>query len=135
MTTDPAAIVGGNERVLRARLADAKFFFDQDRKQTLESRLPRLDTIVYHNKLGIAGRARRAVTRARRRPLPARSHADASAADRAAQLAKADLVTEMVAEFPELQGLMGALLRAARWRVAGGRRRDRAALLAALRRR
>jgi len=105
-TTDPSAIVSGNERVLRARLADAKFFFDQDRRQSLESRLPKLASVVYHNKLGTqAERAARvgAVAAAIAHELGA----DRALALRAAQLAKADLVTDMVGEFPELQGLMG----------------------------
>jgi glycyl-tRNA synthetase beta chain len=103
---DPSAIVSGNERVLRARLADAKFFFDQDRRQTLESRLPKLASVVYHNKLGTqADRAARvgAVAAAIAHALGA----DRAQALRAARLAKADLVTDMVGEFPELQGLMG----------------------------
>jgi glycyl-tRNA synthetase beta chain len=104
--TDPKAIVQGNERVLRARLADARFFFDQDRKVPLASRLERLDAIVYHGKLGTqgerVGRLRALATRIA--PLVG---ADAGLADRAASLAKADLVTDMVGEFPELQGVMG----------------------------
>ncbi|MFO1304265.1 MAG: glycine--tRNA ligase subunit beta [Burkholderiales bacterium] len=105
-TEDPSAIVGGNERVLRARLADAKFFFDQDRKQSLASRLPKLRGIVYHNKIGTqAERTDRLQSLARAiAPLVG---ADADRAARAATLAKADLVTDMVGEFPELQGLMG----------------------------
>jgi glycyl-tRNA synthetase beta chain len=105
-TSDPSAIVSGNERVLRARLADARFFFDQDRKQKLESRLPKLASIVYHNKIGTqAQRVERLRTLALRiAPLVG---ADPDLADRAAALAKADLVTDMVGEFPELQGLMG----------------------------
>ena len=103
---DPAAIVGGNERVLRARLADARFFFDQDRKATLDTRLPRLDAIVYHNKLGSQGQ-RVLRLRAIAKAIAPDVGADPALADRAAQLAKADLVTDMVGEFPELQGLMG----------------------------
>ncbi len=105
-TTDPSAIVAGNERVLRARLADAKFFFDQDRRHSLESRLPKLGSVVYHNKLGTqADRSARvsAVAAAIAEDLGA----DRALAQRAARLAKADLVTDMVGEFPELQGLMG----------------------------
>ncbi len=105
-TTDPSAIVSGNERVLRARLADAKFFFDQDRRQSLESRLPKLASVVYHNKLGTqADRSARvgAVAAA----IAGELGADRAQALRAARLAKADLVTDMVGEFPELQGLMG----------------------------
>ncbi len=105
-TQDPAAIIAGNERVLRARLADAKFFFDQDRRQRLDTRVGRLRAVVHHNKLGTQAervdRLRRLATRIA--PLLG---ADAALAERAAQLAKADLVTDMVGEFPELQGLMG----------------------------
>jgi glycyl-tRNA synthetase beta chain len=109
---DPSAIVQGNERVVRPRLADAKFFFDQDRKKTLDSRLPALDKVVYHAKLGSLG-ARvqrvRAIAKAIGEQLGAslNNSALAAQADRAAQLAKADLVTDMVGEFPELQGIMG----------------------------
>jgi len=103
---DPAAIVGGNERVLRARLADARFFYDQDRKTRLETRLPRLDAIVYHHRLGSQGQ-RVERLRALARGIAPQVGADAALADRAALLAKADLVTDMVGEFPELQGLMG----------------------------
>ena len=105
-TADPSAIVSGNERVLRARLADAKFFFDHDRRQKLESRVERLRSIVYHNKLGTqADRADR--LRFLARNIAPRIGADPGEADRAALLAKADLVTDMVGEFPELQGTMG----------------------------
>jgi glycyl-tRNA synthetase beta chain len=105
-TLDPSAIINGNERVLRARLADAKFFFDQDRRRSLESRLPKLAGIVYHNKLGSqADRATRVAAVAQ--SIAALLGADADKARRAASLAKADLVTDMVGEFPELQGLMG----------------------------
>ena len=103
---DPSHIIRGNERVLRARLADAEFFYKQDQKATLESRLPKLENVVYHNKIGnqaerisrltsIAGSIAKALG------------ADVAVAERAARLAKADLVTEMVGEFPELQGTMG----------------------------
>jgi glycyl-tRNA synthetase beta chain len=105
---DPSAIVQGNERVVRPRLADAKFFFDQDRKKTLESRLPMLDKVVYHAKLGSQGERVervRAIARAIGEQLGGTPLA--AQADRAAQLAKADLVTDMVGEFPELQGIMG----------------------------
>jgi glycyl-tRNA synthetase beta chain len=106
-TTDPAAIISGNERVLRARLADAKFFFDQDRRQSLESRLPKLASIVYHHKLGTqADRAGR-VGAVAAEIAGLLGTADRAQARRAASLAKADLVTDMVGEFPELQGLMG----------------------------
>jgi glycyl-tRNA synthetase beta chain len=103
---DPEPIIHGNERVLRARLADAKFFYDQDRKQSLASRVPKLGGVVYHNKLGSQlDRVER--VRAIARFVADRTGADASLVDRAAYLAKADLLTEMVGEFPELQGLMG----------------------------
>ena len=105
-TDDPSAIVGGNERVLRARLADAKFFFDQDRKRSLESRVDGLKTVVYHNKLGSQyDRMLRVEALAGR--IATLLGSDADEAKRAARLAKADLVTDMVGEFPELQGLMG----------------------------
>jgi len=105
-TGDPSAIVRGNERVLRARLADAKFFYDQDRKSPLASRVARLDAIVYHNKLGTLG-ARVARLRFLARNIGPQIGADEALCDRAALLAKADLVTDMVGEFPELQGTMG----------------------------
>ncbi len=105
---DPSAVIGGNERVVRPRLADAKFFFEQDRKKTLASRIPGLDKVVYHNKLGSQGeRIGRVVKIAQ---LIAASLNQASLLEQAAQaaaLAKADLVTDMVGEFPELQGIMG----------------------------
>jgi len=105
-TQDPEAIVHGNERVLRARLADARFFFDQDRREPLASRVPRLSAIVYHHKLGSLGdRVER--LRFLARNLGPRIGADHDLSDRAAMLAKADLVTDMVGEFPELQGTMG----------------------------
>ncbi len=105
---DPSAVIGGNERVVRPRLADAKFFFDQDRKKTLESRIPSLDKVVYHNKLGSQGqRAERvgAIAIAIGNKLGGANLA--SKAGLAAQLAKTDLITDMVGEFPELQGIMG----------------------------
>jgi glycyl-tRNA synthetase beta chain len=106
--TDPSAVIGGNERVVRPRLADAKFFFDQDRKKTLESRLEGLDKVVYHNKLGSQGeRNLRVVAIAK---VIASHLGDASLvakAEQAARLSKADLITDMVSEFPELQGIMG----------------------------
>lgn len=103
---DPKNIVDGNNRVVRPRLADARFFFDTDKKNRLETRVPQLGSIVYHNKLGsqlervqrvqlLAGKIAREIG------------ADPVLAERAAWLAKADLVTSMVAEFPELQGVMG----------------------------
>ena len=103
---DPSAIVHGNERVLRARLADARFFFDKDRREPLASRVESLRAIVYHNKLGTLGdRVER--LRFLARNIGPRIGADHALSDRAAQLAKADLVTDMVGEFPELQGTMG----------------------------
>ena len=103
---DPSAVIGGNERVVRPRLADAKFFFDQDRKKSLSSRVEALDKVVYHNKLGSQGaRIRRLMKLAG--AIADRLGSDADLAVRAAQLAKADLVTDMVGEFPELQGIMG----------------------------
>ncbi|MFO1218149.1 MAG: glycine--tRNA ligase subunit beta [Burkholderiaceae bacterium] len=105
---DPSAVVQGNERVVRPRLADAKFFFDQDRKRTLESRLAGLDKVVYHAKLGSMGeRVARVRSLAHAIGAQLRGAALAAQADRAAQLAKADLLTDMVGEFPELQGIMG----------------------------
>ena len=103
---DPRHIVGGNQRVVRPRLQDARFFYDQDRKVRLEERVPRLAKIVYHHKLGsqlermqrlklLAGKIARLLG------------ADAIRAERAAELAKADLLTGMVGEFPQLQGVMG----------------------------
>jgi len=106
--SDPSAVIQGNERVVRPRLADAKFFFDQDRRKSLEERVPGLDKVVYHGKLGSQG-AR--VTRVREiaRAIAAElgDHGLVDQADAAARLAKADLVTDMVGEFPELQGIMG----------------------------
>ena len=105
---DPSAVIGGNERVVRPRLADAKFFFDQDRKKTLLSRLPGLAKVVYHNKLGTQGeRVDRVRALARGIGEQLGGSALAQDAERAAQLAKADLLTDMVGEFPELQGIMG----------------------------
>jgi len=105
---DPSLIISGNERVVRSRLADAQFFFDQDRKKTLESRLPELDKVVYHNKLGTQSeRSKRVLAIARAIGLELDGEALANLADQAARLAKADLLTEMVGEFPELQGIMG----------------------------
>ena len=105
---DASAVIGGNERVIRPRLADAKFFFDQDRKKTLESRVAGLDKVVYHNKLGSQGE-RVARVRAIAKAIGHQLGGDALAmqADQAALLAKTDLVTDMVGEFPELQGTMG----------------------------
>ena len=103
---DPSHIIHGNERVLRARLSDAEFFYKQDQKNTLESRLPKLANVVYHNKIGSqAERIERLQSIAAH--IAAALGADRAQAERAARLAKADLVTEMVGEFPELQGTMG----------------------------
>jgi glycyl-tRNA synthetase beta chain len=109
---DPSAVIGGNERVVRPRLADAKFFFDQDRKKSLMDRIPGLAKVVYHNKLGTQGeRVERVAALARAIGDKLGAHlsdeALANQADRAAVLAKADLLTDMVGEFPELQGIMG----------------------------
>ena len=105
---DASAVVGGNERVVRPRLADAKFFFDQDRKKSLMDRIPGLAKVVYHNKLGTQGeRVERVAALARAIGEKLGGEALANAADRAAVLAKADLLTDMVGEFPELQGIMG----------------------------
>ena len=106
--TDASAVVTGNERVVRPRLADAKFFFDQDRKKKLESRLPGLAKVVYHNKLGSQGdrvERLRAIGKGIGQKLVGKDLA--TRADRAAQLMKTDLLTDMVGEFPELQGIMG----------------------------
>lgn len=103
---NPKNITEGNQRVIRPRLADARFFFETDKKTRLADRVPQLDAIVYHNKLGTqlerVGRVR-ALAQAIARKIGA----DPALADRAALLAKADLVTYMVGEFPELQGTMG----------------------------
>lgn len=101
-----AAIVAGNERVLRARFSDARHFWDLDRKARLESRVPSLDHVTYHAKLGTQGQR---VSRLRRLAdaIAPQVRAGEALADRAAELAKADLVSGMVSEFPELQGVMG----------------------------
>ena len=103
---DASAVIGGNERVVRPRLADAKFFFDQDRKKTLESRVEGLSKVIYHNKLGTQGE-RGLRVRAISEWVADRIGADVELAGRAAILAKTDLLTDMVGEFPELQGIMG----------------------------
>ena len=114
--SDPSAVIGGNERVVRPRLADAQFFFNQDRKKTLESRVEGLSKVVYHNKLGSQGeRVERVRAIAHRIAcLVGERHgpdfdgaALLKAVNTAAQLAKTDLLTDMVGEFPELQGIMG----------------------------
>jgi glycyl-tRNA synthetase beta chain len=103
---DPSAIIAGNERVVRPRLDDARFFFDQDRKVRLETRVPQLGNVVYHNKLGSQ------LERVERIQLLSGKIAreigtDAALSERAAWLSKADLLSGMVGEFPELQGIMG----------------------------
>ena len=106
-TDGGAAIAAGNERVLRARLADAKFFWDQDLKTKLDDFLPKLEKVVFHKELGtVAGRVSRManLSEALSEYIPG---ADAKLARRAAELAKADLVSAMVTEFAELQGIMG----------------------------
>ena len=105
---DASFVIGGNERVVRPRLADAKFFFDQDRKKTLESRVDGLSKVVYHNKLGTQGE-RMARVCAIAQAIGQQLGGDllAKQAQQAARLAKTDLLTDMVGEFPELQGIMG----------------------------
>ncbi|TQN08318.1 glycyl-tRNA synthetase beta chain [Acidovorax temperans] len=105
---DTSFVTGGNERVVRPRLADAKFFFDQDRKKTLASRVEGLGKVVYHNKLGTQGeRVERVRAIAKAIATQLGDAALVADADQAALLAKTDLVTDMVGEFPELQGIMG----------------------------
>jgi glycyl-tRNA synthetase beta chain len=105
---DTSAVIGGNERVVRPRLADAKFFFDQDRKKSLADRIPGLAKVVYHNKLGTQGeRAQRVAAIASTIGMQLGGEKLAQQADQAALLSKADLLTDMVGEFPELQGIMG----------------------------
>jgi glycyl-tRNA synthetase beta chain len=107
---DPSAVIGGNERVVRPRLADAKFFFDQDRKKSLESRVAGLAKVVYHNKLGTQGeRTERvcAIAAALAQQWPDATPQWQAEVGLAARLAKTDLLTDMVGEFPELQGIMG----------------------------
>jgi glycyl-tRNA synthetase beta chain len=100
------AIVAGNERVIRARLSDAKFFYETDLKTKLQDRLPKFDSIVFHEKLGTQGERIARIERLAAEIAPLVG-ADAEKTKRAAHLAKADLLTEVVGEFPELQGLMG----------------------------
>ncbi len=109
---DASEVIGGNERVVRPRLADAKFFYDQDRKKSLKLRVDGLDKVVYHNKLGSQGDRTervRAIAKDIAALLPqAKETTFVEAVDTAAQLAKTDLLTDMVGEFPELQGIMGS---------------------------
>jgi glycyl-tRNA synthetase beta chain len=103
---DPVNIIDGNQRVVRPRLSDAQFFFEQDKKQTLTSRSAQLQQVVYHAKLGSqADRMKRVAHTAQ--TIAQRLGANIEHAQRAAELAKCDLVTDMVGEFPELQGIMG----------------------------
>jgi glycyl-tRNA synthetase beta chain len=103
---DPRHIIGGNQRVMRPRLEDARFFYRQDRKTRLEERVPQLARVIYHNKLGSQlERVERIQLAAGR--IAREIGADAALAERAAWLCKADLLTGMVGEFPELQGVMG----------------------------
>jgi len=115
---DPSAVIGGNERVVRPRLSDAKFFYHQDRKKTLESRVSGLDKVVYHNQLGtqgdrmlrvcaIAESIARVLSKKGLNPWPNDAEKLVQMSLRAARLSKTDLLTEMVGEFPELQGIMG----------------------------
>ena len=107
-TNKSAAIISGNERVLQARLADAEFFFDQDRKKTLASRIKKLGGVVYHSKLGmLSDRVERVSKIAQAIGLQLGGKKLAALAGEVAMLAKADLLTDMVGEFPELQGIMG----------------------------
>jgi glycyl-tRNA synthetase beta chain len=104
--SDPRNVVQGNERVVRPRLADARFFFETDKKTKLADRMAKLGSVVYHNKLGTQlARTERVAKLAS--AIATRLGADAAKAERAARLAKCDLVTDMVGEFPELQGTMG----------------------------
>ncbi len=114
-----AALVAGNERVLRARLSDARFFWDQDRRAGLESFLPKLDGVVFHAKLGTQGQRVARLERLARMLAPMLG-ADANTAARAAKLCKADLASGMVGEFPELQGVMGGYYAAGEGAVIAG---------------
>jgi glycyl-tRNA synthetase beta chain len=105
-TATPEHIIQGNERVVRPRLSDAKFFFEQDKKKTLASRLPLLANVVYHNKLGSQAERTERVKKIAGK-ITWSLNADVALAERAALLAKTDLLTDMVGEFPELQGIMG----------------------------
>ncbi len=106
LTDDPSQIVEGNARVVRPRLADAQFFFEQDKKRSLDEMVGKLKSVVYHNKLGSQG-ARVARVQAIAAYLAEQLGANVADAKRAAYIAKADLVSDMVGEFPELQGVMG----------------------------
>ncbi|MGN5352649.1 glycine--tRNA ligase subunit beta [Ralstonia sp. L16] len=105
-TSTPEAIIQGNERVVRPRLADARFFFEQDKKKPLADRVPLLSRVVYHNKIGTQ-LERVSRLQAIAGQLAEKLGADVAHASRGALLAKADLLTDMVGEFPELQGTMG----------------------------
>ena len=115
---DASSVIRGNERVVRPRLSDAQFFFDQDRKKTLDSRVPSLNKVVYHNLLGtqgdrmqrvcaIAESIARVLSKKGLNPWPNEAEKLVQMSVRAARLSKADLLTDMVGEFPELQGVMG----------------------------
>jgi glycyl-tRNA synthetase beta chain len=105
-TAYPEHIIGGNERVVRPRLSDAKFFFEQDKKKKLAERVPQLANVVYHNKLGNQLQRTERV-QALAGGIAGMLKGDVALAERGALLAKADLLTDMVGEFPELQGIMG----------------------------
>ncbi|HEX2531796.1 MAG TPA: glycine--tRNA ligase subunit beta, partial [Burkholderiaceae bacterium] len=105
-TADPQHIIGGNERVVRPRLSDAKFFFEQDKKKKLADRLQGLANVIYHNKLGTQAQRTERIRMLAGKVANALG-SDAALAERGALLAKADLLTDMVGEFPELQGIMG----------------------------
>ena len=105
---DSAAVIAGNERVLRARLADARFFWDQDRRRTLEDHLPALEGVVFHTRLGSMKDKAHRIAALARNLCRYIENADPDQAARAGLLCKADLVTEMVGEFPDLQGTMGS---------------------------
>lgn len=107
---DPSALIGGNERVVRPRLADAKFFFDQDRKKTLESRIDGLDKVVYHNKLGSQAKRNGRVAKIAQSIVEKINPSLTLKVVKAARISKADLLTDMVNEFPELQGIMGVIM-------------------------
>ena len=105
-STHPQTVVQGNERVLRARLSDAKFFFDQDRKRRLEDRLPGFAAVTYHNKIGSQAERIKRLEQLAAKWAPQMDVSEAHAR-RAARLCKADLLSDMVGEFPELQGVVG----------------------------